>query len=73
MCSLLPDNEIPDGGCLHADVTMGMICVPAEFSTRKAHRTRVATINVQICNGNWASLPSDGNAVQSPVLYYESH
>lgn len=33
MCSLLPEDEIPESGCLHIDVTMGMICVP-EFSTK---------------------------------------
>lgn len=70
--SLLPEDEVPDSGCLLTDVTMGMIFVPAELSTRKAHSSSTATINMQICNGNWASLPFSVNAVQSPVITYES-
>lgn len=73
MGSLLPEDEISESACLHVDVTTGMVCVPAEFSTRKAHRSSTTTINIQRRNGDWASLPSDVNAVQSPFVYYERH
>jgi len=71
MRSVLPEDGIPESGCLHVDVTMGMIYVPDEFFTRKAHRSSTATINMQIHNVIWSSLPSDVSAVQSPVIYYE--
>lgn len=57
MRSLLPEDEIPERGSLHVDVPVSVICVTAEFSTRKAHRSRTTTINMQICNGNCTSLP----------------
>lgn len=57
MRSLLPEDEIPERGGLRVDVPVSVICVTAEFSTRKAHRSRTTTINMQICNGNCTSLP----------------
>lgn len=43
-------------------------------SLPKAHRSSTATINMQIRNGNWASLPSDANAcsTESSHLIRES-
>lgn len=46
MWSLLPEDEIPESGCLHIDVTMGMICVP-EFSTKSTQ--------VQYCYNKYAN------------------
>lgn len=39
MCSLLPEG-FPECGCLHVDIPVGVIYVPAEFSTGKEHSAR---------------------------------